>query len=380
MPVLTATGAGVRHRRRWLFRDLDVTAEPGELLAVVGLPGSGRTTVLLALARRLRLSTGKIQLSGTAALGYVPDVEQPEPVFTVAEHVRERLALLGRPARKAAAVIADGLYGLDPALKGWQLTPYQKQLLGLALARLAEPAVIALDGLDVGLDATEQAQLWQILGELAGTGLTVVVTARDVDPERVTTVIRLGDRAPALPTEKPAAAGAGVEIAATVGGESAPAEPTTQDTTSEPSSPDQDRESAAPDTNREAAATAADRRAYAPDLEGIAVAPNADREPATPLDAGRESIASDADHAAAELGTNRDAVVVGGNRQAAAVDADRDAVVVDRDRQAAAVDVDRDTVAVDVNRQAAVVDVDPGGGLAGPDLGRVSADAGAGEK
>lgn len=280
MPVLTATGAGVRHRRRWLFRDLDVSAEPGELLAVVGLPGSGRTTVLLALARRLRLSTGKIQLSGTAALGYVPDVQQPEPAFTVAEHVRERLALLGRPAREAAAVIADGLYGLDPALKGWQLTPYQKQLLGLALARLAEPAVIALDGLDVGLDATEQTELWRILGDLAGTGVTVVVTAREVDPERVTTVIRLGDRAPAPPTEKPAAASAGE----TVGDEP----------TSESASPDQGRESTEPDTDREASTSNADR----------------------------ESIKSDADRGAAELDTDR--VVVGGDLQPAAVDVDGD--------------------------------------------------------
>ena len=60
MSVLTAHGAGVRHRGRWLFRDLDVTVEPGELVAVVGPPGSGRTTLLLALADRFRLSAGKV--------------------------------------------------------------------------------------------------------------------------------------------------------------------------------------------------------------------------------------------------------------------------------------------------------------------------------
>jgi len=198
MPVLTTAGAGVRHRRRWLFRDLDVAAGPGEMVAVVGAPGSGRTTLLLALAGRHRLSAGKIELSGTAALGHVPDVEQPEPVLTVAEHVRERLALLGRPARDAATVLADGLYGLDPALKGRQLTPYQKQLLGLVLARLADPAVIALDGVDAGLDAGEQGELWRILGELSDAGVAVFVTAREIDPDRVTTVIRLGD--PPAPT------------------------------------------------------------------------------------------------------------------------------------------------------------------------------------
>jgi ABC-2 type transport system ATP-binding protein len=75
------------------------TIEVHQGSAVVGPPGSGRTTVLLAPARRFRLTAGKIQITGTAALGQAPDVSRPEPVFSVAEHVRERLALLGRPAR-----------------------------------------------------------------------------------------------------------------------------------------------------------------------------------------------------------------------------------------------------------------------------------------
>src|SRR5690349_10296896 len=136
MPVLTARGAGVRHRRRWLFHDLDVSAEPGDLVAVVGPPGSGRTTLLLALACRFRLSAGTVTIDGRPALGYVPEVTAPEPVFTVAEHVRERLALLGR--KKGEPV---DLMGLDPDIPGRDLTPYEKQVLGLVLARLSKPAL-----------------------------------------------------------------------------------------------------------------------------------------------------------------------------------------------------------------------------------------------
>ena len=211
MPVLTARGAGVRHRRRRLFHDLDVTAEPGDLVAVVGPPGSGRTTLLLALAGRFRLSAGTVTLDGAAALGYVPEVTAPEPVFTVAEHVRERLALLGREkgarrpllsrmrsARFALPAHEKGepvdLLGLDPEIKGRDLTPYEKQVLGLVLARLSHPALIALDGLDHGLDAAEQGALLKQLAEIAAGGTTVVFTARDVDPESVTTVIRLSGR------------------------------------------------------------------------------------------------------------------------------------------------------------------------------------------
>ena len=189
MPVLTAREAGVRHRRRWLFRDLDLSAEPGDLVAVVGPPGSGRTTLLLALARRFRLSAGTVTIDGTPALGYVPEVTAPEPAFTVAEHVQERLMLVGR--KKGEPV---DLLGLDPEIKGRDLTPYEKQVLGLVLAQLSKPALIALDGLDSGLDAAEQEALLKQLTEMAATGTTVVLTARDIDPELVTTVIRLGGR------------------------------------------------------------------------------------------------------------------------------------------------------------------------------------------
>jgi ABC-2 type transport system ATP-binding protein len=214
MSVLSVTGAGVRHRRRWTFRDLDLTVEPGESVAVIGPPGSGRTTVLLALARRFKLAAGSVTLSGTAALGYVHDVAEPEPVLTVDEHVRERLALLGRPAREAV-----DLCGLDPGWRGRQLSPYQKQVLGLVLAKLGDPAVIVLDEVDLGMDADEQDALWGLLHQITESGTAVLVTARSVDPARVTTVIDLGGRWPAAEPESETEPEAGREQEAELDGE-----------------------------------------------------------------------------------------------------------------------------------------------------------------
>jgi ABC-2 type transport system ATP-binding protein len=196
--VIEARGAGVRHHRRWVFRELDVTVSAGETIAVVGPPGSGRTTVLLALAGRFKLSAGSVSLSGTASLAYVPGVTEPEPVLTVGECVRERLALLGRSG-------PVDLAGLDPSRRAWELSPYEKQILGLVLARVGEPAVIALDGLDIGLDADEQAALWARLAELAGSGIAVIAAARTADPSRVTTLISLGGAGATDVTTEPVA-------------------------------------------------------------------------------------------------------------------------------------------------------------------------------
>ena len=205
MRVLVAAAAGVRQRRGWVFRDLNLSAEPGEIVAIVGEPGSGRTTVLLALSGRFRLSAGAVTLTGRAAIGHVPTVAEPEPVFTVSEHVRERLALLGRPARDADEIIAGGLLGLDPRLLGRDLRPYERQLLGLALAQIERPQIIALDGVDDGLNAAEQDRLWADLTRIAATGVTVIVTARTVDPDRATTIVHLGDPRRSGPDPAPVA-------------------------------------------------------------------------------------------------------------------------------------------------------------------------------
>ena len=188
MPVLTVNGAGVRHRRRWLFRDLDVSVSAGEVVAIVGPPGSGRTTVLLALAKRFRLSAGEITLMGTAALGHVPDVCEPESVLTVAEHVRERFLLEGRRP------VADlDWHGLDPALRGFELSPFQRQVLGLILARIPQPQLIALDAIDEGLNAEEREHLGNLIDEVTQDDIAVLLTAREIDESRVSTVVRLGE-------------------------------------------------------------------------------------------------------------------------------------------------------------------------------------------
>ena len=204
MSVLIARGAGVRRkgrRNQWLFRGLDVTVEPGELVAVVGPPGSGRTTALLALAGKFRLAAGRVELGGRASLGYVPDVSAPEPVFSVTEHVRERLALLGRPRSGAGDV---SLRGLDRQKLGQDLSPYEKQVLGLILAQLAAPAVIGLDGLEDGLDQREQESFRQLLTEITDAGTAVIITAREVNEAVFTTVIHLDATPEPIPTPEPA--------------------------------------------------------------------------------------------------------------------------------------------------------------------------------
>ncbi|MET8232284.1 ATP-binding cassette domain-containing protein [Micromonospora sp. NPDC005298] len=231
MVVVEARGLGLRTRRGWVFRGVDLAVRAGEVHAIVGPPGSGRTSLLLALADRFPTSEGELRHHAPAALGLVAGVHEPDPELTVAEHITERLLLLGRrvglaasapgarpggpPWRRrtgrrdaaTAAIESAGLGAealLDPARRGRDLTPVQRQVLGLTLAALSGPGLILADDIDAGTDSAERALLWTILGGLASRGVAVVVTAREVEPPSTALIHRLGEP-PTDAAEQPAA-------------------------------------------------------------------------------------------------------------------------------------------------------------------------------
>jgi ABC-2 type transport system ATP-binding protein len=171
MSVLVAEGLGLRTRRGWVFRDVDLAVRSGDLVALTGPAGSGRTSLLLALAGHFRTSAGTRRLRGRAGIGLVPAINEPEPGLTAAEHLRERQLLLGR--RDPVPLPVDG------STLGRDLTPYQRQRLMLALATIDEPELVVLDDADLGLSGAERAELWQALTDLADQGYAVVATCRE---------------------------------------------------------------------------------------------------------------------------------------------------------------------------------------------------------
>jgi ABC-type multidrug transport system ATPase subunit len=187
-PVLRARGLGLRTRRGWVFRDVDLDAYPGELIALTGPSGSGRTSLLLALAGRFVTNRGTVRRTGRAALGYVAEVAEPEPGLTVAEHVEERLLLLGRARWRhsyrqdlVSAALAEYPGVPDQLIRS--TGRYHRHLLGLVLAKLEEPAIVVVDDADADLSTAERAELWTRLRQLADSGVAVVVTCREADPK-----------------------------------------------------------------------------------------------------------------------------------------------------------------------------------------------------
>src|SRR4051794_7919539 len=171
MSVLVTEGLGLRTRRGWVFRDVDLEVHSGDLVALTGPAGSGRTSLLLALAGHFRTSAGTRRLKGRAGIGLVPTINEPEPGLTAAEHVRER-QLLVRSAETVRLPVEGKTLGRD-------LSPYQRQRLMLALATMGYPELVVADDVDLGLSTAERTELWQVLTDLADQGYAVIATARE---------------------------------------------------------------------------------------------------------------------------------------------------------------------------------------------------------
>jgi ABC-type multidrug transport system ATPase subunit len=172
--VIVANGLSVKG----VYPEVSLKAGPGTLTVIAGPAGSGRTSLLLTLAGRMRPTTGTLSVAGharprairrAAALALVDGVTDLDRSLTVREHLRER-----RRKPYQAVLERAGVTARDRA-RVRELDREQQVRLGIALALLDEPAVILADNLDAGLPADRQQALWNLLRDLDRTVVATCV-------------------------------------------------------------------------------------------------------------------------------------------------------------------------------------------------------------
>lgn len=184
-----------------VVEELALTFEPGSVTAVIGANGSGKSTILKALARVLRPSGGGVYLDGRALgawrpaelarhLAVLPQVHGVPDDLTVRELVRYgRFPHRGRPGNDARA---DGA-AVDRALTLASLTDLsarplaslsggERQRAWLALALAQEPRVLLLDEPTTYLDVRYQFEVLDLVASLnRDLGITVIMVLHDLN-------------------------------------------------------------------------------------------------------------------------------------------------------------------------------------------------------
>lgn len=174
---------------------LSFSVAPGELFGIVGPDGAGKTTTLRMLAGVLRPTAGEAWVAGVSItadpervkdrIAYMAQRFGLYTDLTVRENLEFYADLYGVP-RADRARRAERLYqfsGLGPfadRLAG-QLSGGMQQKLSLSCALIHEPDVLLLDEPTFGVDPISRRDLWLILHEAVGRGVTVVVSTSYLD-------------------------------------------------------------------------------------------------------------------------------------------------------------------------------------------------------
>lgn len=190
------TDVSVGYEDRPVLEDVDLELRSGDLAAVVGPNGGGKSTLLKLIAGLLRPWSGRIEVLGgppgahARAVAYVPQAEAVDWGFPVAvgDVVMmgryPRLGPLRRPARRdhdavAAALDQVGMGSFVQRQIG-ALSGGQRRRVFLARALASEPDLYLLDEPVTGVDAATQEDLMAVLDAEARAGKTVIASTHDL--------------------------------------------------------------------------------------------------------------------------------------------------------------------------------------------------------
>ena len=166
------------------LRGIDLAIARGELFALIGPDGAGKTTFFRIVAGLLAPTSGRA-VRDDVPFGLVPQRFSLYEDLTVDENLALRARLYSVPPAEAAARARDLLarVGLDRfgARLAGALSGGMKQKLALVAALLTRPALLLLDEPTTGVDPVSRREFWQVLNALHHEGLTIVVSTPYMD-------------------------------------------------------------------------------------------------------------------------------------------------------------------------------------------------------
>ncbi len=195
--LLVARNVDVHYGDVQVLFDVDLDIQEGEILALLGTNGAGKSTVLRAMCGLTQASGGGIVFDGRditrmppneiAARGIVqmPGGKGVFPTMTVRDNLLLGMWLLDDPGERAERLTE--VFEIFPDLReradvdAGNLSGGQQQQLSLAQAFLSKPKLLLIDELSLGLAPAVVGQLIEIVREINRRGVTVVVVEQSVN-------------------------------------------------------------------------------------------------------------------------------------------------------------------------------------------------------
>lgn len=174
---LVVRGISKRYRRRPVLRGVDLTVHAGEIAAVVGENGSGKSTFLRICAGLVAPDSGEVLIRGR--LGYCPQDAGTYDYLTADEHfmlIGAGRDLTRATSRRAGRAAARDLHWSAPrSTQVRHLSGGTRQKLNLVMAGLGTPDVLLLDEPYTGFDRAAYHDFWRQVWQWRAGGAAIVV-------------------------------------------------------------------------------------------------------------------------------------------------------------------------------------------------------------
>ncbi|MFZ4513074.1 MAG: ABC transporter ATP-binding protein [Geothrix sp.] len=181
---------GVRYGRTQALDQASFQVEPGQVYALLGRNGSGKTSLVRCLLGHQKPTAGRVDLFGQDVwsarqalmhrVGVVAEEPDAPPIMSTRQLVRFCGSLY--PTWDQAGVDQRlGRFRIPMDLPFGRLSRGQKGQVSLALALGPKPSLLVLDDPTLGLDAVARREVYdELLGELGERGTTVLITTHDL--------------------------------------------------------------------------------------------------------------------------------------------------------------------------------------------------------
>jgi branched-chain amino acid transport system ATP-binding protein len=202
MTLLSVRGLDVHHGQLQAIRSVDLELAEGEVVAVIGANGAGKSTFLRAVAGSHAPSSGTITFAGTditrtpayrrvaAGIALAPEGRKLFRSLTVEENL-----LTGAYRKRPGPWGLERIYGLFPWMRergeqnSAQLSGGEQQSVAIGRALMSNPRLVLIDELSLGLAPVIVRRIYDVLPAIVAEGTAALLVEQDVSQ-----ALRVADR------------------------------------------------------------------------------------------------------------------------------------------------------------------------------------------
>ena len=192
-PLLEVRDLVVHHGQLQALSGISLTVYPGEVYALIGANGAGKSTLLRTIAGLHHPTSGSISYEGKDVTGLRPEKRAGAGIVMVPEGRRlfpsltlEENLKVGSSFARTGPWTIDQVYELFPWMKERrgqktaQMSGGEQQSVAIGRALVANPRMLLLDELSLGLAPVIVQRIYATLPQVLGSGITVLLVEQDV--------------------------------------------------------------------------------------------------------------------------------------------------------------------------------------------------------